>query len=359
VHALKNERLLIKITKVYKRFAHAKIVKILEKSPKRQCIKCSQYGKCGGCSFLHEDYESETNKKKNHIEKLFNIKVDKSYFGNEYNYRNKATFHVKNGKIGYYKEESHELVEFDECLLLDNRINLIYKYLKEMDLSSLNTVMIRTTKNEVMIKFDSEFDYAKLVENIKIDSIYINDKLVYGKEYIIQTIDDIKYSIYPDAFFQVNTLAMKELYDVVKEYASRGNKLLDLYSGTGTIGIYLKNNFENIVGIEINESSIKNANINKKLNNLENIKFVCGDAKIAKKDKYDLIIVDPPRSGLTKDVIKYLNESKSKIIYVSCNPDTLKRDINLLDNYIIEKISVINMFPKTKHIETIVKLNEK
>ena len=85
--------------------------------------------------------------------------------------------------------------------------------------------------------------------------------MLYGKEYIIQTIDDIKYSIYPDAFFQVNTIAMKELYDIVKEYASRGNKLLDLYSGTGTIGIYLKNNFENIVGIEINASSIKNANI--------------------------------------------------------------------------------------------------
>ena len=130
--------------------------------------------------------------------------------------------------------------------------------------------------------------------------------------------------------------------------------MLDLYCGTGTIGIYLKDNFKHIDGIEINKDSIKNANINKKINNIDNISFVCGDASIAKNNNYDVIIVDPPRSGLSKKVINFLNKSNAKkIVYISCNPKTLRRDIDLLNNYKMVKLEIINMFNKTKHIECI------
>lgn len=334
---------------------------MVKKSPKRTSSPCKYYNECGGCSYLHSNYEYEKNIKTKYIEKLFNMNIDKSYFGSEYNYRNKATFHIDDGKIGYYKENSHELIEFDKCLLVDEAINDIYNEIKKYDLSNLNSVMIRTTTNEVMINIDGNIDYDKPNLNSKIDSLYINDKLKYGKEYITENINDIIYTIYPKSFFQVNKEAMINLYNIIKDYAGYGDKLLDLYSGTGTIGIYLKDNFNSIIGIEINKSSIDNANINKKLNNINNIKFIYGDAKKASEDKYDVIIVDPPRSGLSKDVIKYLNNSLSKIVYVSCNPITLKRDLDLLTNYSISKISIVNMFPKTKHIECccVLKLKER
>lgn len=353
-NSFKDEELTIKVIKLSKRFGIGSLVKIIKPSSRRSDIKCKYYNECGGCSFLHMSYEEEKNKKTSEIKKIFNAEIDKVYFGKESNYRNKATFHVSNNELGYYSEDSHDLVSFDNCLLLDERINNIYNYLNKSNLDNLSSVIVRVTDKELMIIFDNEYDYSNLIREFKIDSIYINDKLVYGKKYITEVIDGVSYTISPDSFFQVNYESMKHLYDVIKEYSGHGNKLLDLYCGTGTIGIYLKDNFKSITGIEVNRSSINNANINKDINNLDNIKFILGDSKIASKDDYDVIIVDPPRNGLSHEVINYLNKTNSKIIYVSCNPITLKRDIDELNNYKITKLSIVNMFPRTKHVETVV-----
>ena len=155
---------------------------------------------------------------------------------------------------------------------------------------------------------------------------------------------------------------MTNIYNKAKEYAGSGNNLIDLYCGIGTIGLWLKDNFKNIIGIEINESSIKNANINKELNNCKNITFKLGDASIINKyiNGIDTIVVDPPRAGLSKNVINTLNNSKSdKIVYISCNPKTLKRDIDKLNNYTLKDISACSMFPRTKHIECVCLLERK
>lgn len=362
-YALKDEKLKIKITKVNKRFATAKIEKIINKSDRRQCVKCKSFNECGGCSFLHLSFDEEKKKKIDFIYKLFNTNVKEILTNNEYNYRNKATFHVKDGRIGYYSENTNDIVEFDNCLLLDERINEVYNTLKNIDLSNISEVIVRTSKSSVMVIFKgdtNDFDYNPLVNKVKIDSLYLNDKLLYGNAYIIEELGNIKYSIYPNAFFQVNTDNMKIMYDKVKEYAGNGNKLLDLYCGTGTIGIYLKENFEEVTGIEVNKEAILNANINKSLNNLSNINFICGDASIAKNNNYDVIVVDPPRSGLSNKVINFLNKSDAKtIVYVSCNPKTLKRDLDLLNKYKVTKLECINMFNKTKHVECICKLEKK
>ncbi len=358
-NSFKDEELTIKVIKLSKRFGIGSLVKIIKPSSRRSDIKCKYYNECGGCSFLHMSYEEEKNKKTSEIKKIFNAEIDKVYFGKESNYRNKATFHVSNNELGYYSEDSHDLVSFDNCLLLDERINNIYNYLNKSNLDNLSSVIVRVTDKELMIIFDNEYDYSNLIREFKIDSIYINDKLVYGKKYITEVIDGVSYTISPDSFFQVNYESMKHLYDIVKEYSGHGNKLLDLYCGTGTIGIYLKDNFKSITGIEVNRSSINNANINKDINNLDNIKFILGDSKIASKDDYDVIIVDPPRNGLSHEVINYLNKTNSKIIYVSCNPITLKRDIDELNNYKITKLSIVNMFPRTKHVETVVLMTKK
>lgn len=362
-YALKDEKIKVKITKINKRFATAKIEEIINKSDRRQCVKCKSFNECGGCSFLHLSFNEEKKKKIEFINKLFNTNVKEILTNNEYNYRNKATFHVKDGKIGYYSENTNDIVEFDNCLLLDERINEVYNTLKNIKLDGISEVVVRTSKSSVMVIFrgdKKDFDYDEFINKVKIDSLYLNDKLLYGNAYIVEELGNIKYSIYPNAFFQVNTDNMKIMYDKVKEYAGSGNKLLDLYCGTGTIGIYLKENFEEVTGIEVNKEAILNANINKNLNNLSNINFICGDASIAKNNNYDVIVVDPPRSGLSNKVINFLNKSDVKtIVYVSCNPKTLKRDLNLLDKYNVLKLECINMFNKTKHVECICKLEKK
>lgn len=359
-YTLSNEKVKIKIVSISKRFAVGKVIEFITKSAKRCEVKCNCYNECGGCNFLHINFNDELSIKINYINKLFNTNINTVLTNNEYNYRNKATFHIKDGKIGYYSEKTNNIIEINNCLLLDNRINDIYNYLKEHELSTISEVIIRVTTKDIMIVFKGEkYDINDVINHFNITSIYLNDKLIYGESYIIEEIDNIKYSIYPDSFFQVNKNNMKIMYDKAREYAGYGNNLLDLYCGTGTIGIYLKDNFKHIDGIEINKDSIKNANINKKLNNINNIKFVCGDASIAKNNNYDVIIVDPPRSGLSKKVIDFLNKSNAKrIVYISCNPKTLKRDIDLLNNYKMIKLEIINMFNKTKHIECITLLEK-
>ena len=359
-YTLSNEKVKIKIVSISKRFAVGKVIEFITKSDKRCEVKCNCYNECGGCNFLHINFNDELSIKINYINKLFNTNINTVLTNNEYNYRNKATFHIKDGKIGYYSEKTNNIIEINNCLLLDNRINDIYNYLKEHELSTISEVIIRVTTKDIMIVFKGEkYDINDIINHFNITSIYLNDKLIYGESYIIEEIDNIKYSIYPDSFFQVNKDNMKIMYDKTREYAGYGNNLLDLYCGTGTIGIYLKDNFKHIDGIEINKDSIKNANINKKLNNINNINFVCGDASIAKNNNYDVIIVDPPRSGLSNKVINFLDKSNSKrIVYISCNPKTLKRDIDLLKNYKMIKLEIINMFNKTKHIECITLLEK-
>ena len=359
-YTLNNEKVKIKIVSISKRFAVGKVIEFITKSDKRCEVKCNCYNECGGCNFLHINFNDELSIKINYINKLFNTNINTVLTNNEYNYRNKATFHIKDGKIGYYSEKTNDIIEFNNCLLLDNRINDIYNYLKEHELSTISEVIIRVTTKDIMIVFKGEkYDINDIINHFNITSIYLNDKLIYGESYIIEEIDNIKYSIYPDSFFQVNKDNMKIMYNKAREYAGYGNNLLDLYCGTGTIGIYLKDNFKHIDGIEINKDSIKNANINKKLNNINNIKFISGDASIAKNNNYDVIIVDPPRSGLSKKVINFLNKSNAKrIVYISCNPKTLKRDIDLLNNYKMIKLEIINMFNKTKHIECITLLEK-
>ena len=360
-YTLSNEKVKIKIVSVSKRFAVGKIIEFITKSDKRCEVKCNCYNECGGCNFLHTNFDDEKNIKINYINKLFNTNINSILTNNEYNYRNKATFHIRDNKIGYYSEKTNDIIEFNNCLLLDNRINDIYNYLKMNNLNGITEVIVRVTTKDITIVFKGEkYDINGLINKLNVTSIYLNDKLIYGENYIIEEIDNIKYSIYPDSFFQVNKENMKIMYDKAREYAGYGNNLLDLYCGTGTIGIYLKDNFKHIDGIEINKNSIKNAIINKKLNDINNIDFICGDASIAKNNNYVAIIVDPPRSGLSKKVIDFLDKSNTnKIVYISCNPKTLKRDIDLLNNYSMVKLEIINMFNKTKHIECITLLLKK
>lgn len=358
--ALKGEQIKIRITNLKKNYAYAEIIEILKESKYREKPVCPYYNICGGCSFMHTTHENEINIKKEYLEKLFKRKVNILETKNIYNYRNKVVFHIENNKIGLYNEQTHKICPVDKCLLLKEEINNIYKDIKNIDLTNIKEIMIRCVNKEIMLNVitTGNIDKKDLL-SLNIDSLYIDSKYVKGKKYLIDEINNFKFTIYPESFYQVNKEGMISIYNKALSYINDSDSLLDLYCGTGTIAIWMNNKSKNIKGYEINYSSIENAKLNLKLNNISNIDFILNDAKNV-KGSYDTIIVDPPRSGLSKDVINFLNNKKvKKLIYISCNPNTLKRDIDLLINYKLLDINACNMFERTAHIECVCVLERK
>ena len=343
----------VEVTSVNKQIVNAKAINNKVKT------RCPYYNRCGGCHLLHISYDREKELKKEYIKKLFGFDCDIISFDREH-YRNKVTLHVSNNNIGFYEEKSNSLVSFDKCLLLDNDINKLVSVLKKFDLSDVNEIIIKKASEGFLISIKgiiNDTDLNTLKEYVK--SIYINNKLVYGSEYLTIKFNDIVYNINHDSFFQINEKCAKSLYNYIKKEVGKCNKLLDLYCGTGSIGIYLSDSVKEITGIEINENSVKCAKKNIKDNNIKNYKIINADASYI-KDIYDVVVVDPPRSGLSKDVIDILNNMNiKKLIYVSCNPSTLKRDVDLLSSYSLKKVTVFNMFPGTSHIESLMILERK
>ncbi|MDO5568977.1 MAG: class I SAM-dependent RNA methyltransferase [bacterium] len=328
--------------------------------------KCKYYHECGSCNLLHMDYSHQLDYKKNMLQELLkrncdiDITVSVIKCDNPFNYRNKVVLHVKEGVIGYYQKRSNDLVAIEQCLLVSSGINRLIKELKELDLTKVTRIMIRELDNNLMLVIDGKL----LLNNIILDmcnSIIINNKVIKGKDYLMVNINDLLFKVSYKSFFQVNTLQMIKLYDCIKEYAGKGKKLIDLYCGISTIGIYLHNNFENILGIEINDSCIKDALINKNINQIDNISFINSDvSKINIKENADVVIIDPPRSGLDNRSVALIERIyPSKIIYVSCNPITFVRDIKLFTKYKLENISMCDMFCQTNHVESVALLQRK
>ncbi len=340
-NALPGEVVEIEITKEKSKYLEARVINVIESSPDRVKVDCSYYDICGGCNLRHLSYQKENEFKRekvqeliNHIGKL-NVKVNDTLYGPEKNYRNKVTFHSSKNKIGYYEKGTKNIISIDNCLLLDNLINDNIKNIKY----SQKDIVIRTSNDgkEILMNDDSS---------------------------IITSIGDKKYYVSRDSFFQVNKYLTKNLYDLIRNNIDKKyNKCLDLYCGTGTIGIYISDLVNEIIGIDYSESNINDANKNMILNSITNISFICDkvENKIDTFKNIDLVIVDPPRAGLDNKTKKYLNEINSeRIIYVSCDPATLSRDLkDLSNNYNILNITPVNMFPRTYHCESVAVLERK
>ena len=370
-NALKNEIVDADVIKKNKKFNEAIATKIIKKSNDRVVAPCPYYKECGGCDLMHMNYESQLQFKKekiqNTLKKFANItpKIKEVIKCDEVlNYRNKITFHVNND-IGFFEKKSNDFVKIDKCLICDSNINSLIKKLKKLDLSLINNITIRFSKLtlEKMVIIDANKDLNTNVLN-KIDSVYVKIKDKYilksGNKNIAEKMDDFIFYISPTAFFQVNTYQAVKLYNQVKKYADLKGKeaVLDLYCGTGTIGIYLAKDAKKVYGIEINEEAINDANCNKKINNIKNIEFYALNANqfLTKvKEKIDVLIIDPPRGGLdkkTRDSILKLNPIK--IIYVSCDVATLARDLNTFKEcYDVIEVTPVDMFPNTCHCESV------
>ena len=370
-NAYPEEIVEIEIVKENKKIIEAKTIKVITKSNNRVESKCPYSNICGGCNFSNLKYEEEliykTEKVKDLISKytgLTNIVEDTNYI-NEYNYRNKIILHGKNNKLGLYEENTNNIVEINECLLVNNKINEIIKILKEENIS-IEEALIKTSNDEkeVLVSIKGKINNIDKLKD-KCTVLIINDELKTTNSSIITNIGKYKFYESEKSFFQINKDLTEKLYDEALKIVEKvkPNKLLDLYCGTGTIGIYVSEFSNEIIGIDYNKSNINDANKNKELNNLNNISFICDkvENQIDNFKDIDMIIVDPPRKGLDQKTKEYLNTIKAKhLVYISCDLITFSRDINdLLENYEVEYIKPFNMFPKTYHVENVAYLKLK
>lgn len=361
-----------KIIKEHKNYIEAIPNEYKELSPNRVEIPCPYYKKCGGCQLMGLNYQEQLNYKKekviNIINKYAKLNLNPTIKeSNQYQYRNKITLQVKNGKIGLYTSNSNDLTTINNCLLVSDNINKLIKIIKtNLNLSDISQIIIRNNNNQIMIQFKGEIDESILIETLSshVTSLYLNDKHLYGTITITEILGKYQFLISPASFFQINHDQTINLYNQVKAYLGpNNNEILDLYCGTGTIGIYVSDYCKKLTGIELNSSSVKDAHNNIKLNKLNNIEIKQGDVGkvLEAKNSYDAIIVDPPRSGLDKKTKETLLKIKSpKLIYISCDPITLARDINdLKELYQVEDITLFDMFPNTYHVESVVLLSLK
>ncbi len=367
-NALPNEIVNAKIIKENKNYYECESLEIIEKSEKRVKPACPYFSECGGCSYMHVTHEDEVEYKVNALKEILkrNAVIDANVStiisNNELGYRNKLSLKVENYEFGFYKEESHEFIKIDECLLASLAIRNIFK-LKEYLKFKEGNILIRSNFNdEIIIKINSEspveLNIEKLKEHIKLVGIIINDKIIYGEDFFIEQVHNYFYKVNINSFFQINLNILDKVINLLRE--KEYNTVADLYCGVGTLGIPLKK--QKLYGIEIVKEAVIDAIYNAKINKQDN-KYLLGSAEAINKinAKIDTIIIDPPRAGLNKKTLDFLiNYQSDNLIYMSCNPMTLAKNLKSLSTvYNIEEVFYLDMFPRTKHIECVSVLSRK
>ncbi len=375
-NALIGEIVEIEIIQKKKKYNIGKVVKYIEQSPKRVKPICPYFEKCGGCDLMHMSYPEQLQFKKNKIENIIEryTSLDKNIvkdilYGTEYNYRNKVTFQVKN-QIGFYDKKSNDIIPITYCYLASKNINEILSIFTTCNLKNVDQIMVRSNNKDNMVVIHSKKITNEIIEKLKEKSFILQYdqkyQLISGQNHIVDQIGNYQFIISPDSFYQVNSNMVEKLYQQVLQYLQPQKKeiVLDLYSGTGTIGIYISSHVKKVISVEINPYAVEDAKKNRELNHVENIEFICDDvANVIDqfKQKIDSIIVDPPRSGLDEKTIHYLKQiNPNKIVYVSCDPITLARDLERLsDIYSVKEVTPVDMFPNTSHVECVSVLRQK
>ena len=412
--ALKGEKCKIHILKVLKTHAFAKVIQIIEKSSKRVEPDCSTFNKCGGCDLRHITYSETLKIKQEKVQNLVNkmlknkVKVNETVgMENPTFYRNKAIYPVtQDKKVGIFAKRSHNIIPINECkiqtkisqeiskYILDNWEDSIYD--EETGKGLLRNIMVREgfKTDEIMLvlvqngeKNVFETNSKLKIENVikefpKIKTIVINvntektnvvlsrkNIIVYGDGTITDRLGDYEFKISPNSFYQVNPIQTEKLYNLAIEGAKlkKDDILCDLYCGIGTIGIFASKYVEKVYGVEIIEEAIKDAKQNAEINNVDNIEFIQGDVEVAFNKMLDngvkpsVVIVDPPRKGLDSKTVQNLCDLKlDRLVYVSCNPATLMRDLQVLEDvYKIDSITPVDNFCYSSHIECVAVLEIK
>ena len=365
--ALPGETVDVTITKDKKSFMEGTINTIIYKSSKRVEPFCKYFGVCGGCSLCHLNYENTLEYKKERVKNIlskFDIpKINVIKNENDLYYRNKIELKIVDGKLGFYEKSTHNLIEIKECKVTKKSINKSFEFVKNMKLENANVTIRANYNDEVLIIIDSKEKPVILnPEDYKIVGIVLNDKCIYGQDNFMEKINNLFFTVSYNSFFQVNNYINLKLFNLIKENIV-GKTVLDLYSGVGTLSIVASKVVDKVYSIEVTQNAVKNALINAKINKCDNINFILG--KVEDKigfinDKIDTIIVDPARAGLDKKTIEVINNiCPQRIIYVSCDTQSLANNLVDLANYEIKKFYILDMFSYTYHIECFCILDRK
>ena len=415
---LVGERIDYKIIKVKKNFAIGKVITIKKESDARMVPPCDYYDKCGGCQLQHLNYEAQLEMKRNQVVNLFHRKgklphvpihptvgMDHPWF-----YRNKSQIPVGGEKqqveMGYYRQRSHRIINMDQCLIQYQAQNGIMRLLRDL-LNQYNIAPYQETVHQGLVRhvvirkgYHSDEIMVTIVINgtelphthdiinalveafpqIKSIKININKEksnvimgaksiTLYGEETISDSLGELKFKINDKSFYQINVLQTEKLYNIAVNYAglTGAETVLDAYCGIGTIALSMADRAKHVYGVEVVPEAIEDAKRNAQLNHFNNTTFVAGPAEKVILDwqkqgiRPDVVTVDPPRKGCDNTFIETLNQLEpDKIVYVSCNPSTQLRDIQLLLNkYDLIEVTPVDMFPHTTHVETVALLKRK
>ncbi len=411
--ALLGETVKIKIVKLSKNFAHGKLLEVIKSSKHRIEPVCSIYKRCGGCQMQHMSYEGQLEFKTNRVKevvsrigKLEDVVIHPAIGMKEpFRYRNKVQLPIGKVKnevaIGFYAPRSHDIIDMDTCLIQDeaadkvvhltrewiNKFN-IEPYNEEENKGTLRHIMIRrgfktsevmvviVTKEEVL-PYSNEFveimvknidGLKSVIQNINPKKTNVilgsKNKVLWGKDKITDYIGEFKFNISPLSFFQVNPVQTEILYGKALEYAGVTGEetVFDAYCGTGTISLFLSQKAKKVYGVEIVPEAIEDAKKNAEENSVENVEFLVGESEkvipelIKEGVKAEVVVVDPPRKGCERSLLEAFSiMGPDKIVYVSCDPATLARDLGILNElgYKTVEIQPVDMFPQTAHIENV------
>lgn len=347
----------------------AAVSQVVEPSEYRVEPKCPVFGVCGGCHLQYVSYERQLSMKEevlvDSLARLGGIEVElgPSLSDAQWNYRHRAQFKVsRHGNIGFFRESSRDIVEFDACPLMKGEINGLLRTVKEKALAQgLKEIHFSVGDSvAVLLKYDG--DYVCDQERFRqagMASIACNDNLTEGSGYVALDLLGLKYTVSPWTFFQAHWLLNTKVVELITRAAEplKGQVVLDLYAGAGNFSLPLAGQAQEILLVEENPHAIEDGTRNLKMNRLKNCRFIRSSAeKYKMQKKVDLLILDPPRPGLTVEVAKKVIEhAPARIIYISCNPATLARDLKKLkEKYEITSVRMIDFFPNTFHIEAVV-----
>lgn len=405
--ALIGETVRVRIDEIKKNLAHGTLVEIITPSAQRLTPRCGQSAHCGGCELQHAAYQAQLDAKRQIVQdamtKLARVDITvEPVLGmkDPWRYRNKGVFHVDYQagavQLGFYQQSTHEVVAADQCFLFSEQINALLRFLEDAiqrhsKVFYLQKVMLRESRanGELMVVFvtkDNHWALSPLVEEMRaafpqVVSVYHNIntnpklmlgrsfKLLAGQETLEDKLGDLRFQISPQSFFQVNNEQAEVLYNQVLALADlQGTEtVVDAYCGIGTISLFLARQAGQVYGVESVSQAIKDANLNAKLNGITNCRFTTAKAEewlpkwIAQNNTPDLIVVDPPRKGCDTQLLYALTTAlPPKIIYVSCEPSTLARDIRHLteNGYTVKKVQPVDLFAQSWHVETVAFLSK-
>lgn len=412
--AIDGETVRLRVLKVKKNLAFAKVEEIVKPSIYRIEPDCYVNNKCGGCIFRHVDYQKQLEIKQNHVENcirriggLTDVKIDNILPSeNIYNYRNKAQLPIRKNKsgeieIGFFRKGTHEVVDTQECKLHPKEFTLIINTVKQwiydngvsvydeathkgllrhlyirkafatgelMVCLVVNGSSLPHTKSllDNLLKLEINIKSVMLNSNTEKTNVILGKKYVklYGEDSITDELCSLKFNLSAESFYQVNSRQAEKLYGIAKTFANlkKQDTLLDLYCGTGTIGLTMAKDVKEVIGVEIVQNAIEDAKINAKANGIGNARYICADSDTATQRfktegiKPDVVILDPPRKGCSQNAVNNVVELQpSRVVYISCDPATLARDLKLFaeNGYEVKRVQPVDMFPWTGHVETV------